>query len=66
MDLQDYYHKFYTPKKQRNNYDKSNYINYQNDTTAALTGKKENKNLFQSKTDKRRKDVYTKLQMDNL
>ena len=60
------YIKFYTPKKQRNNYDKSNYIYYQNDTTAALTGKKENKNLFQSKTDKRRKDVYTKLQMDNL
>ena len=60
------YNKYYTPKKQRNNYDKSNYIFYQNDTTATLTGKKEKRNLFQNKTDKKIKDVYTKLQMDNL
>lgn len=56
--------KLYTPKKQRNNYDKSNYIYYQNETTASITGKKIKNNLFQSKTEKRRKDVYTKLQME--
>ena len=66
IEKKNKYNKYYTPKKQRNNYDKSNYIYYQNDTTAALTGKKEKKNVFQNKTDKKRKDVYTKLQMDNL
>lgn len=59
---------FYTPKKQRNNYDKSNYIYYEKETTtASLTMRKERKRLAGSKTtDKKRRDVYTKLQMDNI
>lgn len=58
---------FYTPKKQRNNYDKNNFIYYQNESTNALTGKKEREKLFENKDkDKKRKDVYTKLKMDNV
>lgn len=57
---------YYTPKKQRSNFDKNNYIYYQNEsTTAALTGKKERKKLFENK-DKKGRDVYTKLQMENV
>ena len=55
---------YYTPKKQRNNFDRNNYIYYQNESTA-FTGKKERKKLFGSK-EKKRIDVYTKLQMDNI
>jgi hypothetical protein len=64
--LKDPLFNFYTPKKQRNNFDKNNFIYYQNEsTTAALTGKKERrKKLFDYK-DKKIKDVYTKLTMDS-
>ena len=55
---------YYTPKKQRNNFDRNNYIYYQNESTA-FTGKKERKKLFESK-EKKRIDVYTKLQMENI
>jgi hypothetical protein len=59
---------FYTPKKQRNHLDKNDiYIYYKKEsTTATLTGKKERRKLFESNTDKKRKDVFTKLQMDNV
>lgn len=57
---------YYTPKKQRNNFDKNNYIYYQNEsTTAALTGKRERKKIFENK-DKKGRDVYAKLQMENV
>jgi hypothetical protein len=57
---------YYTPKKQRNSFDRNNYIYYQNEsTTAAFTGKRERKKLFESK-EKKRIDVYTKLQMENI
>ena len=64
--LKDPLFNFYTPKKQRNNFDKNNFIYYQNEsTTAALTGKKDRrKKLFDYK-DKKIKDVYTKLTMDS-
>ena len=55
---------FYTPKKQRNSFDKNNFIYYQfESTTAALTGKKEVRRLFDNK-DRKRNDVYTKLSME--
>ena len=57
---------YYTPKKQRNNFDRNNFIYYQNEsTTAAFTGKRERKKLFESK-EKKKADVYTKLQMENI
>ena len=58
-----------TPKKPKNNLDKNDiYYYYKNvSTTAALTQQKERKKLFfDSKTEKKRKDIYTKLQMDNV
>ena len=60
---------FNTPKKPKNNLDKNDiYYFYKNvSTTAALTQQKERKKLiFDSKTEKKRKDIYTKLQMDNV
>ena len=58
---------YYTPKKQRNSFDKNNFIYYEKEpTTASLTFRKERKKLIENKTDKKRKDVYTKLQMDNI
>ena len=60
---------FNTPKKSKNNLDKNDiYYYYKNvSTTAALTQQKERKKLiFDSKTEKKRKDIYTKLQMDNV
>ena len=61
---------YYTPKKQRNHVDKNDiYLYYKKEsTTATLTGKKEERRkVFESNTtDKKRKDVYTKLQMDNV
>ena len=60
---------FNTPKKPKNNLDKNDiYYYYKNvSTTAALTQQKERKKLFfDSKTEKKRKDIYTKLQMDNV
>lgn len=60
---------FNTPKKPNNNSDKNDiYYYYKNaSSTAALTQKKERKKLFfDSKTEKKRKDIYTKLQMDNV
>jgi hypothetical protein len=60
---------FNTPKKSENNLDKNDiYYYYKNvSTTAALTQQKERKKLiFDSKTEKKRKDIYTKLQMDNV
>ena len=60
---------FNTPKKPKNNLDKNDiYYYYKNvSTTAALTQQKERKKLFfDSKTEKKRKDIYTKLQMDNI
>jgi hypothetical protein len=56
--------KFYTPKKQRNNNYENIYNNYQNEsTTIGFTGKKERK-IFENKTEQKKKDIYTKLQMD--
>ena len=60
---------FNTPKKSENNLDKNDiYYYYKNvSTTAALTQQKERKKLiFDSKIEKKRKDIYTKLQMDNV
>ena len=60
---------FNTPKKSKNNLDKNDiYYYYKNvSTTAALTQQKERKKLFfDSKTEKKRKDICTKLQMDNV
>lgn len=59
---------YYTPKKQTKHLDKNDiYIYYRKEsTTAALTGKKERKRLLEDNTGKKRKDVYTKLQMDNV
>ena len=58
-----------TPKKQKNNLNKNGiYYYYKNvSTTAALTQEKERKKLaFDNKTEKKRKDIYTKLQMDDV
>ena len=58
-----------TPKKQKNNLNKNDiYYYYKNvSTTAALTQEKERKKLaFDNKTEKKRKDIYTKLQMDDV
>ena len=60
---------FNTPKKPKDNLDKNDiYYYYKNvSTTAGLTQQKERKKLFfDSKTEKKRKDIYTKLQMDNV
>ena len=59
---------FFTPKKQKSSLDKNEiYFYNKNESTTALTGKKDKqKLLFDNKTDKKRKDVYTKLQMDNV
>ena len=57
---------FYTPKKQRNNNYENIYNNYQNETTTiGFTGKKDRK-IFENKTEHKKRDIYTKLQMDNL
>ena len=58
---------FYTPIKERNNYDKTHFIYYEKEaTTAALTVGKERKKLTENKNDNKRKDIYTKLLMDNI
>ena len=60
------YMKFYTPKKLENHL-KSNFYNYQKEiTTADLTDKVERRKVFDYKTDKKRADIYTKLNMDNI
>ena len=60
------YMKFYTPKKLENHL-KSNLYNYQKEiTTADLTDKNEKRKVFDYKTDKKRADIYTKLNMDNI
>jgi hypothetical protein len=58
-----------TPKKQKNILDKNDiYYYYKNvSTTAALTQEKQRKKLiFDNKIEKKRKDIYTKLQMDDV
>ncbi len=58
--------KYYTPKKQRNNYDENNYIYYHNEsTTIGLTGKKSRK-LIVNKTEQKTRKVYTNLEIDNV
>ena len=57
-----------TPKKQKSNLDKNDiYYYYKNvSTTAVLTQEKVKKKLiFDNKTEKKRKDIYTKLQMED-
>ena len=57
-----------TPKKQKSNLDKNDiYYYYKNvSTTAVLTQEKVRKKLiFDNKTEKKRKDIYTKLQMED-
>ena len=56
-----------TPKKQKSNLDKNDFYYYKNvSTTAALTQEKVRKKLiFDNKTEKKRKDIYTKLQMED-
>jgi hypothetical protein len=58
-----------TPKKQKSNLDKNDiYYYYKNvSTTAVLTQEKVRKKLiFDNKTEKKRKDIYTKLQMEDV
>ena len=60
---------FITPKKQKNISAKNDiYYYYKNEsTTAALTQEKQRKKLiFDNKTEKKRKDIYTKLPMDDV
>ena len=61
----DYYNKYYTPRK--NKYQEVNIINSQKDfSTTAFTGKKTKRNKFidKGKDNKNSKTVYKKLEMD--
>ena len=56
--------KFYTPKKQRNNNYENIYNNYQNESTTIGFTRKKERNIFENKTEQKKRDIYTKLQMD--
>ena len=58
-----------TPKKSRNYLDKHEiYVYYgKNETsTAAMTGKKLKRKIMETKSENKNKNIYTKLQMDNI
>ena len=58
-----------TPKKSKNYFDKKEiYVYYdKNETsTAAMTGKKVKRKIMETRSENKNKNIYTKLQMDNI